>query len=45
VRQGTDRWQAAGWFGMMLEQMENGNGHHHPDFQERPSSASARGRQ
>jgi integrase len=31
---GTDRWEAAGWLGMTLEQLENGYGHHHPDFQE-----------
>jgi integrase len=34
MQQGTDRWQAAGWLGMTLEQLENGYGHHHPDFQE-----------
>jgi hypothetical protein len=31
--QGTDRWQAAGWLAM-TEQLEDGYGHHHPDFQE-----------
>jgi integrase len=34
MQQGTDRWQAAGWLGMTIEQLENGYGHHHPDFQE-----------
>ena len=33
MQKGTDRWQAAGWLGMTLEQLENGYGHHHPDFQ------------
>ena len=33
MQEGTDRWQAAGWLGMTLEQLENGYGHHHPDFQ------------
>ncbi len=33
MQQGTDHWQAAGWLGMTLEQLENGYGHHHPDFQ------------
>jgi len=36
---GTDRWQAAGWLGMTLEQLENGYGHHHPDFQEEAAEA------
>jgi non-heme chloroperoxidase len=30
----TDHWQAAGWLGMTLEQLEEGCGHHHPDFLE-----------
>ena len=33
MQQGTDHWQAAGWLGMTLEQLENNYGHHHPDFQ------------
>jgi hypothetical protein len=32
----TDRWEAAGWLGMTLE---NGYGHHHPDFQEEAAEA------
>jgi integrase len=36
---GTDRWQAAGWLGMTLEQLEDGYGHHHPDFQEEAAGA------
>ncbi|QOZ67148.1 hypothetical protein WN72_13105 [Bradyrhizobium arachidis] len=39
MQQGTDRWQAAGWLGMTLEQLENGYGHHHPDFQEEAAEA------
>ena len=39
---GTDRWQAAGWLGMTLEQLENGYGHHHPDFQEEAAEAFAK---
>jgi integrase len=39
MQKGTDRWQAAGWLGMTLEQLENGYGHHHPDFQEEAASA------
>jgi integrase len=36
---GTDRWQAAGWLGMTLEQLEEGYGHHHPDFQQEAAGA------
>jgi hypothetical protein len=36
---GTDRWQAAGFLGKTIEQLEAGYGHEHPDFQE----AAARG--
>ncbi len=39
MQKGTDRWQAAGWLGMTLEQLENGYGHHHPDFQEEAAEA------
>lgn len=39
MQRGTDRWQAAGWLGMTLEQLENGYGHHHPDFQEEAAEA------
>jgi hypothetical protein len=27
MQEGTDRWQAAGWLGMTLEQLENGYRH------------------
>jgi len=33
MQQGTDHWQAAGWLGMTVEQLEQIYGHHHPDFQ------------
>jgi hypothetical protein len=36
---GTDPWQAAGWLGMTLEQLEDNYGHHHPDFQEEAAEA------
>lgn len=39
MQKGTDRWQAAGWLGMTLEQLEDGYGHHHPDFQEAAAEA------
>jgi integrase len=39
MQRGTDRWEAAGWLGMTLEQLENGYGHHHPDFQEEAAGA------
>lgn len=35
----TDPWQAAGWLGMTLEQLEESYGHHHPDFQEEAAEA------
>jgi hypothetical protein len=25
-------WEAAGWLGMTVEQLEANDGHHHPDF-------------
>ncbi len=39
MQEGTDRWQAAGWLGMTLEQLEANYGHHHPDFQEEAAEA------
>jgi len=42
MQKGTDRWQAAGWLGMTLEQLEDGYGHHHPDFQEEAAGAFGR---
>ncbi len=39
MQSGTDRWQAAGFLGMTVEQLEEGYGHHHPDFQEEAAAA------
>jgi integrase len=36
---GTDMWQAAGWLGMTLEQLEQPHGHHHPEFQSEAAEA------
>ena len=36
---GTDPWQAAGWLGMTLEQLQENYGHHHPDFQDEAAEA------
>jgi len=41
---GTDRWQAAGFLGMTVEQLEANYGHHHPDFQEEAAGAFGRQR-
>ena len=39
MQNGTDMWQAAGWLGMTLEQLQETYGHHHPDFQEEAAQA------
>jgi integrase len=39
MQSGTDRWQAAGFLGMTVEQLEAGYGHHHPDFQEEAAAS------
>lgn len=39
MQMGTDPWQAAGWLGMTLEQLQENYGHHHPDFQEEAAEA------
>ncbi|MFC7399561.1 tyrosine-type recombinase/integrase [Chelatococcus sp. GCM10030263] len=36
---GTDLWEAAGSLGMTVEQLQEGYGHHHPDFQEGAAGA------
>lgn len=33
MQAGKDRWQAAGFFGLTMETLEETYGHHHPDFQ------------
>jgi hypothetical protein len=41
----VDLWEAAGWLGMTVEQLEANYGHHHPDFQEAAAEAfGSRGR-
>jgi hypothetical protein len=32
MQAGVDIWEAAGWLGMTVEQLEANYGHHHPDF-------------
>ena len=39
MQAGVDMWEAAGWLGMTVEQLEANYGHHHPDFQEEAAVA------
>jgi integrase len=39
MQAGVDMWEAAGWLGMTVEQLEANYGHHHPDFQEAAAEA------
>jgi integrase len=39
MQAGTDLWEAAGWLGTTIEQLEQNYGHHHPDFQEESAEA------
>ncbi|SHN66589.1 tyrosine-type recombinase/integrase [Bradyrhizobium erythrophlei] len=39
MQAGTDMWQAAGWLGMTVEQLQDNYGHHHPDFQSEAAEA------
>jgi integrase len=39
MQAGVDMWEAAGWLGMTVEQLEATYGHHHPDFQEEAAEA------
>lgn len=34
MQAGVAMWEAAGWLGMTVEQLEANYSHHHPDFQE-----------
>jgi integrase len=34
MQRGVNLWDAAGYLGMTVQQLEQGYGHHHPDFQE-----------
>jgi hypothetical protein len=45
MQAGTDRWQAAGFLGITVEQLEDGYGHHHPDFQDAAAAAFSPKRQ
>lgn len=39
MQRGVDLWEAAGFLGMTVQQLEAGYGHHHPDFQEEAVTA------
>jgi len=39
MQAGVDLWQAAGFLGMTVEQLERTYGHHHPDYQEQAVAA------
>jgi integrase len=39
MQAGVDMWEAAGWLGMTVEQLEANYGHHHPEFQEDAAEA------
>lgn len=34
MQKGVNLWDAAGFLGMTVQQLEQGYGHHHPDYQE-----------
>jgi integrase len=34
MQEGVNLWDAAGFLGMTVQQLEQGYGHHHPDYQE-----------
>ncbi len=34
MQNGANLWDAAGFLGMTVQQLEEGYGHHHPDYQE-----------
>ena len=34
MQSGVNLWDAAGFLGMTVQQLEQGYGHHHPDYQE-----------
>ena len=41
MQNGADLWQAAGFFGMTVEMLQERYGHHHPDFQRDAAQAVA----
>src|SRR5262249_18643378 len=39
MQKGIDLWAAAGFLGMTVQQLEQGYGHHHPDYQQQAVAA------
>ena len=39
MQAGVDLWEAAGFLGMTVKQLEETYGHHHPDFQDQAANA------
>jgi len=39
MQKGVNLWEAAGFLGMTVQQLEQAYGHHHPDFQEEAVAA------
>lgn len=39
MQAGVDMWEAAGWLGMTVGQLEANYGHHHPELQEEAAEA------
>ena len=39
MQNGVNLWDAAGFLGMTVQQLEQGYGHHHPDYQEEAVTA------
>ena len=39
MQKGVNLWDAAGFLGMTVQQLEQGYGHHHPDYQEQAVAA------
>jgi integrase len=39
MQSGVNLWDAAGFLGMTVQQLEQGYGHHHPDFQKEAAAA------
>jgi integrase len=39
MQRGVNLWDAAGFLGMTIQQLEQGYGHHHPDYQEQAVAA------
>lgn len=39
MQKGVNLWDAAGFLGMTVQQLEQGYGHHHPDYQEEAAAA------